>query len=202
MIYTIGDSHSSFGWDLNIVQNHYMGSVLCHSIGKYGVERCHLDRVRGLADGDVVIFCFGEIDVRCHVHTQVLRSCDRSYQHILQELVKNYVNAIQDIVKKCSKKHLKVGVYNIPPPSRKSLETMNIHYPYQGSDAERREYTLFMNECLRQECLLKGYVFVDVYFNYVDEHGFLDARKSDGSIHIVDGTYIDAFIRNTFPTYL
>lgn len=189
-----------FGWNQDIVHCHYMGSVLCHSIGKYGITRCDLDRVHGLSDHDTVIFCFGEIDVRCHVYK---RACIENilYKHIIDSLVHNYFRAIRDMIEKCAKKCLNVGVYNIPPPSRKSTQRENIHYPYQGTDDERKAYTVYMNMCLKEECHKYAYTFVDIYNDYMDEEGFLDVRTSDGGIHIGQGDSLHEFMSMTFREY-
>jgi hypothetical protein len=177
-----------------------MGSVLCHSIGKHGVQRCNLDRVDGLCDRDTIIFCFGEIDVRCHVHKRV---CSEGvpHEHIIDSLVENYFRAIQDIVERCEKKCLDVGVFNIPPPSRNSIEKQNIHYPYQGTDDERKMYTVYMNMCLKKACHQYAYTFVDIYNDYVDAQGSLNVDTSDGGIHIGDGKYLDSFMSRTFKRY-
>lgn len=177
-----------------------MGSVLCHSIGKYGITRCNLDRVHGLSDHDTVIFCFGEIDVRCHVHKRV---CVEGVPHerIIEDLVQNYFRALRDIIEKCEKKSLKVGIYNIIPPSRKSTQQENIHYPYQGTDDERRLYTTYMNMCLKKQCQIHEYTFVDIYHDYMDKEGFLDVNTSDGGIHIGQGDSLHEFMSMTFREY-
>ena len=41
----------------------------------------------------------------------------------------------------------------------------------------------------------KGYIFVDVYTDYIDENGFLRKDLSDGNVHIQDSTYIANFTK-------
>lgn len=195
-VFTIGDSHSRFGWNMERVCNHYMGSVLCHTIARDGSRRCDLRRIKGLEDGDVVIFCFGEIDVRCHVHKHILPEC--SFQQVIQHLVERYLKSISEIVSSSQKKCLRVGVYNIVPPSRKSITHENIHYPYNGTDEDRKAYTLYFNERLREECKAYDFTFVDIYDHYTDKEGFLNPVLSDGSIHISDGRFLDEFLMKTF----
>jgi len=84
-IHTFGDSHSYFGWD-NIpnVKIHHLGPKLCYSIGRDGINIKDNSNVcsfgkNGITikdnavvkENDVVIFCFGEIDCRCHVHKYI-----------------------------------------------------------------------------------------------------------------------------------
>lgn len=80
-IHTFGDSHASdihSGWkDCDNIKAHHIGSILCYSFGKNNLKRCNIRRFN-INDGDSVIFCFGEIDCRCHIHKHITNS--RSYK--------------------------------------------------------------------------------------------------------------------------
>jgi hypothetical protein len=67
-IHTVGDSHSYYGWSGII--HHHLGAVLCYSFGKEKLNKCDI-RNFDIKDGDTVIFCFGEIDCRCHIHKHI-----------------------------------------------------------------------------------------------------------------------------------
>ncbi len=72
-IHTVGDSHSHCAWPDYVIP-HHLGAILCYSFGKEKLERCDL-RELDIEDGDTVIFCFGEIDCRCHIHKCRRRPC-------------------------------------------------------------------------------------------------------------------------------
>ena len=65
-----------------------------------------------------------------------------------------------------------------------------------GTDEERKQYTLYFNEKLKEKCLEKGYVFFDIYDKYTDENGFLRKDLSDGNVHIGNGVHISNFIND------
>jgi hypothetical protein len=64
-----------------------------------------------------------------------------------------------------------------------------------GTDEERRQYVLYFNEKLREKCIERGYIFFDIYNNYIDKNGFLSKYLSDGNVHIENGIYISKFIK-------
>ena len=77
-IHTFGDSHSSnihshWGYinipGINIKCNH-IGSRLMYTFGKLGFNLLNI-RNYGVKENDTVIFCFGEIDCRNHVHKHI-----------------------------------------------------------------------------------------------------------------------------------
>ena len=68
-IHTIGDSHSIFGWDNTIIK-HHMGPMLCYTFGTKKLNRiCLLDF--NIEKDDIIIFCLGEIDCRCHIFNHI-----------------------------------------------------------------------------------------------------------------------------------
>ena len=81
-IHTIGDSHSSFG--LTGIIQHHLGPVLCYSFGKEKLNRCDI-RKFNIKDGDTIVFCFGEIDCRCHIHKHITETT--RYQDIINNIV-------------------------------------------------------------------------------------------------------------------
>jgi hypothetical protein len=64
-----------------------------------------------------------------------------------------------------------------------------------GTDEERKHYTLYFNEKIKEKCIEKKYIFFDIYNNYIDENGYLRKDLSDGSVHIGNGIYISNFIK-------
>jgi hypothetical protein len=188
-IHTIGDSHSYFGWN-NII-NHHLGPILCYSFGKEKLNRCDI-RNFNVKDGDTIIFCFGEIDCRCHIHKHIKNTM--TYQQIINELVDNYFEAIELNVLVSQIKLKNTCVYNVVPPIQKYNTSENPEYPYSGTDEERKKYVLYFNEKIKEKCIEKGYIYIDVYNNYIDENGFLRKDLSDNNVHISNGIHISNFI--------
>ena len=189
-IHTIGDSHSFNGWS-GIIQ-HHLGAVLCYSFGKEKLNRCDI-RKFNIKDGDAIIFCLGEIDCRCHIHKHITETT--TYQDIINNIVDNYFEAIELNVSISQIKLKNVCVYNVVPPIQKYNTCENPEYPYLGTDEERKQYSLYFNEKLKEKCLEKNYIFFDIYNNYIDENGFLRKDLSDGKVHIGNGIYISNFIK-------
>jgi hypothetical protein len=87
-----------------------------------------------------------------------------------------------------------VCVYNVVPPVQKYNSCEDPIFPFLGTDEERKQYVLYFNEKLKEKCIERGYIFFDIYNNYIDENGFLRKDLSDGKVHIGDGVYINNFI--------
>jgi hypothetical protein len=189
--HTIGDSHSCHGWT-NIIQQHFLGPLLCYSFGKEKLNRCDI-RKFNIEDGDTIIFCLGEIDCRCHIHKHITEITP--YQEIINDIVNNYFEAIGVNVSISQIKLKNVCVYNVVPPIQKDNTWENPEYPYLGTDEERKQYVLYFNKKLKEKCIEKEYIFFDIYNNYTDENGFLRKDLSDGNVHISNGIYISDFIK-------
>ena len=188
-IHTFGDSHAIMGWNtFPGIDVHSIGPVLCYSFGRE--KKARLDVVHyGVKEGDTVIFCFGEIDCRCHINKYV--SEERPYQDIIDDIVSNYFEAIRENV---SDLKIKTCVYNVVPPIEKYNTVENPEYPYLGSDEDRKGYVLYFNEQLKKLCQKYEYVFFDVYDKYTDDRGFLLKALSDGNVHIAKGRYLQDFL--------
>jgi hypothetical protein len=190
MIHTFGDSHSYSGWGgIKDIQIHHLGPKLCFSVGRDGID---IKEGYNVENGDTVIFCFGEIDCRCHVHKHVTEHND--FKQIIDNIVNNYFIQIQTAVNKFDK--LNTVIYNVVPPVQKNNTGENSDYPYLGTDDERKSYTLYFNEKLKEKCIKYNFLFFDIYNHYVDSNGFLNKSLSDGNVHIRDGTYLNKFVEN------
>lgn len=194
-IHTFGDSHASdivSGWkDCSNIKAHHLGAILCYSFGKEKLNRCDI-RNFDIKDNDTVIFCFGEIDCRCHIHKHI--STEKSYKVIIDEIVNNYICAINTNISFCKVKLKNICIYNVVPPIQKYNTLENPEYPYLGTDNERKDYVLYFNECLKKKCEENKWLFFDIYNHYIDNHGFLDKTLSDGNVHIKNGIHIKNFI--------
>lgn len=145
----------------------WLGPVTMHRVGR--------DKMKFTVPRDgVVVFCFGEIDVRCHVHNQVMSG--RSEDEVLEKLVNEYAKALEENA------YPKYMVMNVVPPVRVSEATENPELPFIGSDEDRARYTRKINDLIS-----KRFVNVlDIYSMYKDDDGMLPRKWSDGIVHIND----------------
>ena len=198
-IHTFGDSHASdihSGWkDCDNIKAHHIGSILCYSFGKNNLKRCNIKRFN-INDGDSVIFCFGEIDCRCHIHKHITNS--RSYKLIIDDIISNYISAIKINLTNCDVKLRNVSIYNVVPPVQKNNVGENPAYPFLGTDEERKKYVLYFNKCLKEECKKNDWIFFDIYNKYCDNNGYLNNELSDGNVHIKNGIFLKEFINDEF----
>ena len=187
-IHTFGDSHSYFGWN-NIpnINTHHLGPKLCFSIGRDGLNISNY----GVKENDIVVFCFGEIDCRCHIHKYI--NNDTTYKQIIDEIVEKYFFQIN--MNMSLYKNITMCVYNVVPPIEKHNTGENPDFPYLGTDEERKSYVLYFNEKLKEKCKDNNYIFFDVYDKYTDNNGFLSKILGDGCVHIKNGIFIEKFVK-------
>ena len=190
-IHTLGDSHSEKGWS-EFITKHHIGPKLCYSIG-IDKQIFHLQSFCN--NNDIIIFCFGEIDCRYHIHKHITENL--SYQNIIDNIIINYFDTIRLNIVSSNVKFNKICVFNVVPPiiNDGSID-VNIDLPYLGSDNERKKYVLYFNSKIKEFCLKFNYLFFDVYDKYTDENGFLNKELSDNNVHIGNGIFLDHFILN------
>jgi len=90
-------------------------------------------------------------------------------------------------------KNITTCVYNILPPARNDAKNIP-DYPFLGTESQRKEFTHYMNEKLKEMCKKYDYLFVDVFSGYHDDEGLLITKLSDGHVHIVEHTHLQNVI--------
>lgn len=188
VLHTFGDSHCTIGWAGISVFVHHLGAKLCFSVGRDGIDITGTN----VNNGDTVVFCFGEIDCRCHIHKHV--SARTSYKQIIDTIVDRYFIQIKLAVDKFE--NLKTVVYNVVPPVQQDKTPDDPEYPFIGTDEERKSYVLYFNEKLQEKCDEYKYVFLNIYDSYVDNNGYLEKSLSDGRVHISDSFHLKRYIEN------
>ena len=110
----------------------------------FGQEKLNLLDISkyNVQNDEIVCFCFGEIDCRCHIY----KYRKTGYKNVINDSVDEYIKAIDANVKRY--KNLTTCIYNIVPPVQKENTLENPEYPYLGKDEERKEYTLYINKKL------------------------------------------------------
>ena len=91
-LHVFGDSHSvaCFG-RISEIDMHWVRAVTMHRIGRDGADFL-LEGVT-IRPGDILIFVFGEIDIRAHIG-RIADTTGRPRQQLLQELVDAYLASI------------------------------------------------------------------------------------------------------------
>lgn len=196
-IHTFGDSHSQSGWrelqsTYDIKLNH-LGPKLAHTLGRLKTSLINLNDYK-ISHNDAVVFCFGEIDCRCHIHKHV--TSDMTYTSVVKSVVDSYIDAINKIIDHSMTKPILTCVYNVVPPINPKMKAgcLSKDFPFTGSDHERKQYTIYFNSLLKQKCKDHDLVFIDVYNDYTDSQGFLNIELSDNTVHIGDPCHLKKFI--------
>ena len=196
-IHTIGDSHAQIPWEkikhpkIKININN-LGARLMYRVGR-DQSLINLTKFK-VKNGEIVIYCFGEIDCRCHVW----KYRSEGYKNIIDDLVDKYMGSIRTNTGNLP--NLTICIYNVVPPIKKEEHLHNEvpELPFSGSNETRKKYVNYMNEKLLQKCGEMGFVFFNVYENYCDEEGFLNFNLSDKNVHIGEPKHIIAYIKSHF----
>ena len=183
-IHTFGDSHAREPWSkikgvsCNVLldkSDKTLDRTMTCSF--FGFEKLRAVNIKnhGVRDGDVVLFCLGELDCRCHIHKH------KNYKELIDRIVENYILAIKENADQF--KNLKVIIVSITPPLPEKYYKGWYRYPMLGSDSERVMYTRLMNQRIKET---SPYLFLDIYDKYCDENGLLELSYSDKICHIIN----------------
>lgn len=181
IVHVLGDSHSFEFIKVPGCVVHWLGPITMHRVGRDGLSFLNL-LDHGVLDEQVVIFAFGEIDVRFHI----LKQRDiykRDLEEILDTLTENYFATI--LTNKNLYKNLFCIVYSITPP----LESLKNLLPHFGLIEERVEITKQFNKKLEEKCKEVGIAFLDVFDDYSNADGTLNIALSDNNVHINNDCY-------------
>lgn len=192
-IHVFGDSHSCefsqtafhnhFGKvpakdnEIPICQIHYMGPVTMNRIGRDGISALNL-KDYGVDENDIVIFAFGEIDVRCHIN-RIADLQEQPVGVIINTLATEYVQTI--VQNRSCYNNLICMIYSVTPPSDIAF---NPQFPFYGSIATRVITSRSLNKRLSQLCSEFDLNFIDVYDKYSLPDGSLDPNLGDGNVHL------------------
>lgn len=184
-IYSVGDSHCNYTFNGIASGIHYLPGVTMHRVGRDGDWISQV--VQDLPHDHLLVFCFGEIDVRCHVHRQITEQ-NRQEQQVLSALVTAYESAL------CACTHPNKGVLCVVPPCRYTVQKNNPQHPFIGTDQDRLRYTRGLNVLLKDMCKRNDWVCIDVTEPYSASDGVLADELSDGSVHIGDTCHVRSIL--------
>ncbi|MBS1986342.1 SGNH/GDSL hydrolase family protein [Candidatus Dependentiae bacterium] len=163
---------------------HYLGPKTMHGVATNGIVESGVKLGRnslpqyGVAEGEIAVFVFGEIDVRCHIGNQ----CDKrgvDVDVIIEELVIKYTDMIlrnRALYQQCT-----CIVMEVMPPTDQAF---NAQYPRCGSLEERVAITRQLNACLKSVCAQRAIPFFEVHNLLANSNGVLIAELSDGNVHV------------------
>ena len=155
MIHVYGDSHSRIydGFKRCPIDKIVSKSTTIYS--------CNLEEYKyaeQILPGDLMIFVFGEIDLRCRIqqHTK-----NNNSNMTIANLFKTYVIKLKEF----NRKHPEITIIlnSPPPPARKDADDSRCEYPVKGTLPERiQNYNSFIKK-LEETCEENGYIFFHPY---------------------------------------
>jgi len=190
ILHCIGDSHASFfsGYDsiqpvfpkkssnkYSFLKSYRLGAVLAYSLKNENTTENGREKlyriVNNLQEGANILFCFGEIDCRCHLIKQG-EIQKKNINIIAKECVDSYTSVIKDI----KNKNYNVIIWNVIPTS---YVNSNPEYPHYGSHRERNKCTKIFNKYLKQFALENKIAYIDIskkllIFNYTKPYFLFD----------------------------
>ena len=187
MIFIYGDSHAKFSFlklDLPFMDKHEV-SITMHRLGRDNVINNFNSNEH---DHDsILIFNYGEIDCRCHIQKQI--NAGGNKDEIIKTLVNNYFTTIKNSINKY-KKIIVVGI--IPPTQQNDYEELygpiTHEFPFVGTDNERVEYTIKMNNLIEEQCNFNNFIYFNPYDYYTRTNGTLKYELSDKCVHLGDNS--------------
>jgi hypothetical protein len=148
-----------------------------------------------IKDNDIVLFVFGEIDIRNHYAKQLSKG--RNETEIIHSLVNNYIADILENRKQYS--NVKFGLQSVNPPTdEKNLKEEIKEYPIAGTIEQRIRATIEINNLLKQKCKEHGLIFIDTASYYQNDESLfpvnglsdeaslyeMDPRIKDANVHV------------------
>ncbi len=168
--FIVGDSHVRAFEGIPDCEILWLGPLLMHRVGRDSLD---LSKYQ-LGKETIVIYVFGEIDVRCHIGKQRDLKM-RDEKEVIETLAQKFIEAVL-------KNPYQSIVYNVIPPTLDGGG--NPDYPAWGSLSDRVRLTKQLNEELKRLCNQNQIYFLDVYEAYSREDGSLRIELSDGNVHI------------------
>jgi hypothetical protein len=174
MIHIIGDSHSLMFQNIEGCVIHHVGQITMHRVGRDGINLTNY----GIKENDLVVFTFGEIDVRCHIGIQ-RDKYKRNEKEIINTLAEYFLLSILENKKQFM--NINFVICSIVPPTNANY---NPEFPFYGALEDRIVLTKQLNKILKNKCELNDFGFLDIYDYYSLKNGELNPAISDGNIHI------------------
>lgn len=176
VFYVYGNSHAFSFSEVPGCVIKWTGATTMHRIGRDGLSFLDL-RTAEIKEDSVVIFVYGEIDVRCHIGKQ-RDLFNRSQDEIIDTLARNY---LLTILQNLMHKRLTCIVCSVTPPS---LTADSPDFPVYGSLEDRVNISRQLNAKLADLCARTGILFLDIYKEYSNADGTLNIKLAPDKTHI------------------
>ena len=183
-IFAIGDSHTIFFYNsMKIFEHWFFGCTLPATIYRLIHEDLDIYNIGNklgnshekynIKENDYVIFFMGFNDIQKNIN----KYGSNTWEEEIERLFNNYVNKIIELSIKYKIKPIISCVYPNPRPGAQGQNPC-------GSYEERRMYTVFANNILKQLCETNNISFLDIYHSITDEYGFIKEDITIDKIHL------------------
>lgn len=199
-LFTFGDSHATCGmWHLDLQSIGYIDSIRPGLMGPVTMSKVAFDKDvlniakqnYGIKSGDIIAYSFGEIDCRIHL---VRNKNYPMFRDIVDVLVPRYMESLKWASGPFEP--ITTMVLNIVPPIKnENVEHHNPYHPHLGTDQQRKEVVLYVNNKLKEYCQNYGFIFIDIYDKYATDDGFINPEFSK-DVHIENPIYMTEFFKN------
>lgn len=181
-IFAIGDSHSIFFHNSNIIKEHWLGfdksfPVTWFRLIKEGLDLYSIGSKLGnghgkynIKSGDYVMFCYGWNDIQKNIY----KYAKDNYKEELEKLINNYITLL---IKYKEKYKIIPIVQNIYPNPIKTEAV-------EGPPEIRTEYIKYANKILKEKCFDNSLYFFDNYNLITDENGYIKKEYTKDLIHL------------------
>jgi len=179
MIHCIGDSHSSVFsgeevmqpiWPqrsndcLEFFRSYRIGAATAYQLQNKVPLINQLIMSTNILEGDSLMFCFGEVDIRAHLIKQASLQ-DKSVLELVKECTQRYIGALQEFRK-----------YNLPIIVWGPIASWVESKPYTGgpsfgSNIERNLVTEEFNFQLKIKCQASGFSFISLFEEMTNKKG-------------------------------
>lgn len=175
----LGDSHiSSFANQPKLIkENQYSSNNSIHSY-RFGPYLAYnlpekqnvILEAKKVPKNENILFCFGEIDCRAQVK-RISENTGKSTNVIIDEIVKNYLSVIDSV------DNANTILFSVTPELKEKphwyyykdhLESFDCP---KGSLSERRSYKEHFNLRIKEEAEKRGFKYVSIYNELLDEEG-------------------------------
>ena len=170
-IFAIGDSHSIFFHNSEIIKEHWVSfarlPLTWYQLINRGLDLYNVGTKLGnghekynIKSGDFVLFCYGWNDIQKNIYRYAKDNYKSEIEHLINkygELLKNYKN----------KYNITPIIQNIMPNPLKESKSIN------GDAVVRNMYIKYANQYLFKYCKDNNILFFNVYDLVADENGYL-----------------------------
>jgi len=196
-IFAIGDSHSIFFWNSEIIKEHWVSfaglPLTWYQLINRGLDLYNVGTKLGndhekynIKSGDCVLFCYGWNDIQKNIY----KYAKNNYKTELESLINKYGELL---INYKNKYNITPIVQNIMPNPLKESTSIN------GDADTRNMYIKYANQYLFNYCKDNDILFFDVYDLVADEKGYLKNIYTKDKIHL---DYDNMFLRKTIDNKL